>query len=45
MRDSKPSSVEFVTPWRLRDGGIIDQRDFFDAIGFDAQVGWIGDAH
>lgn len=36
--DDKPFSVEFVTLWKLSDGKIVEQRDFFDAIGFDEQV-------
>jgi ketosteroid isomerase-like protein len=42
--DGKPFTVDFVTLWRLRDGKIVSQQDFFDAIGFDQQVDWRGDA-
>ena len=35
--------VEFVTLWKLRDGLIAEQTDFFAAGTFDRQGGWDGE--
>jgi len=35
--------VEFMTLWRLKDGKIVEQNDFFAASAFDRQVGWDGE--
>ena len=35
-----PFSVDFMTFWRLEDGLIAEQRDFFAASAFDRQVAW-----
>lgn len=35
-----PFSVEFATLWRLEDGLIREQKDFFAASEFDRQVSW-----
>lgn len=35
-----PFEVDFTTYWRLEDGLIAQQRDFFAAGTFDRQVGW-----
>lgn len=40
--DGKAFDIEFVTLWRLAEGRIVEQRDFFDAPTFDEQVGWQG---
>ena len=34
--------IDFMTLWRLRDGKIAEQNDFFAASAFDQQVGWDG---
>lgn len=34
--------VDFITLWRLLDGKIAEQDDFFAASTFDRQVGWNG---
>lgn len=34
--------IDFMTLWRLKDGLIIEQNDFFAASTFDRQVGWNG---
>lgn len=35
--------TDFMTLWRLRDGKIVEQNDFFAAAAFDRQVGWDGE--
>jgi len=35
--------IEFMTLWRLSDGKIAVQNDFFAASAFDRQVGWNGE--
>lgn len=35
-----PFDVEFTTLWRLADGLIVEQKDFFAASAFDRQVNW-----
>lgn len=34
--------IDFMTLWRLKDGKITEQNDFFAASSFDRQVGWNG---
>jgi ketosteroid isomerase-like protein len=34
--------IDFVTLWRMREGKIAEQHDFFAASTFDRQVGWDG---
>lgn len=36
-------SIDFMTLWRLEDGKIAEQNDFFAASAFDRQVGWNGE--
>lgn len=35
--------IDFMTLWRVEDGKIIEQNDFFAASAFDRQVGWNGE--
>ncbi|WFL76244.1 nuclear transport factor 2 family protein [Altererythrobacter arenosus] len=35
-----PFEVAFTTYWKLENGLIVEQRDFFAAPAFDRQVGW-----
>ncbi len=34
--------IDFMTLWRMADGKIAEQNDFFAASSFDRQVGWNG---